>query len=181
MRASYRLLVTKLGSFLVCLGIPGFLVAADPVARPAGAANQSILESEVEVQQRLEQEALAAERRRIQAQEQEQQMQLVVEYILVGFEPDDQFVHAGNCPLSTAIDGEPQPGDIAVLIEGTCLGRVGETIQVTLGNFEVSVDVVDAETKEIDVEDTTAAQPKIISIPITTNAPSAPNVPTILE
>lgn len=183
MRDSNRVTVLRLGSMLICLALPCLLAAGEPTVRPAAETARPDPIAGQDMQQDLEQRADIEARRREQEllQEQEAAMQLVVEYIVVGFEPNEQFEHAGNCSLPDDVGDEVQATDIAVMIEGECQGRVGETIQMTLGSFEISVDVAEAEMQVVDIEDTTAHQPMLVTISIDPEIRSAPRSPEIME
>ena len=90
---------------------------------------------------------------------------LVPEYLVVHFEPDEGFTSGGLCRSGDASDSL-QPSDVGVLIEGKCHGNVGEPIPLTAGSFEVSVDVLGAETQVVMLQSTTPANPKVITVTI---------------
>ena len=183
MRDSNRVTVLRLGSMLICLALPSLLAAAEPTVRPAAETARPDAISGQDMQQDLEQHAQLEAQRREQErlQELEAPMQLVVEYIVVGFEPNEQFEHAGNCPLPADVGDKLRATDISVMIEGECQGKVGETIQMTLGSFEISVDVAAAKMQVVDIEDTAAHQPMLVTISIGPEMPSAPSIPEIIE
>jgi hypothetical protein len=54
--------------------------------------------------------------------------------------------------------------DIDALVDGEINGKVGEVITLGVGFVMISVDLPDAEEKEIDLCDTTPVQPKVVEI-----------------
>ena len=89
----------------------------------------------------------------------------VSEFIVVDFKPDGNFKSAGRCPQDQVGD-TLQPTDIAVLIEGECHGMVGDTIPLTRGSFEISVDVVSAEMQVVQLEGSTYEDPLRVTIQV---------------
>ncbi len=178
MRRSNRATGSGVSRLLVCLALPGLLAAgASTVQSAAETTKPDVkvgLDAENDLERRAQQEARDREQERLR--QEKKALQLVAEYIVVGFQPDERFAHAGNCSLPDTDRDEVQPTDIAVLIEGECHGRVGETIQMTLGSYEISVDVVNAAMQVVDIEDTMAQQPMVITVPIDPKIPTSPIV-----
>jgi hypothetical protein len=66
--------------------------------------------------------------------------------------------------LKVRVPGGKRGQDIDVLINGEKNGKVGNVIILARGFVQVSVDLPDAEVKDIDLRNTTPRRPMIVEI-----------------
>lgn len=102
----------------------------------------------------------------LQMEEEAVASELVVEYVVVDFNPKDDFRHIGHCATVDEQEEELQAADIGVIVQGVCMGRVGELIMMTAGVYRITVDVAGAMPQVVTIEDSTAQNPIAVTVPV---------------
>ena len=92
-----------------------------------------------------------------------QQDYYVTEYAIVTIS-SSSINHAGYCERRQPFAVNTRAREISVIINGSCLGGVGQLLQMTRGSYEFSVDAIGAETKVVYLRNTSRDNPQYITV-----------------